>query len=174
MITFKFAALAGAAALMIGAAVVSVHAKDHGYDDEDYHRSPIERICSSKEDHPEPSQRFQERFAERLSLTDAQKASWKDLADTRAKARSDFKTSLCADKPDLSTLQGRLSFREKILENRLAAVKAENPKLLAFYNSLDASQKEKFDRFSKRRWHRHDDDDREGWHHRGHHHHDDD
>jgi hypothetical protein len=30
---------------------------------------------------------------------------------------------------------------------RLAALKAENPKLIAFDNSLDARQKEKFDRF---------------------------
>jgi len=166
MVTIKFAALTGAAALLIGAAVISVHAKDHGYDDEDFHRSPIERLCSSKDDHAGPSQRFQERFAERLALTDAQKASWKDLADTRAKARGDFKTSLCADKPDLSTLQGRLSFREKMLESRLAAVKAEGPKILAFYNSLDASQKEKFDRFSDRMHGRHHDrdDDREHHH----------
>ena len=33
---------------------------------------------------------------------------------------------------------------------RLAALKVENPKLLAFYKSLDADQKEKFDRFRDR------------------------
>jgi len=170
----KLAALAGAAALLIGAAAVSVHAKDHDRDDEDFHRSPIERMCSSTDDHHEMPQKFKDRFAERLSLTDAQKASWKDLADTRAKSREDFKKSLCADKPDLSTLPGRLSFREKMVESRLNSLKAEEPKLLAFYNSLDASQKEKFDRFADRMHDRHDhdrDDDRERPEH--HHHHDD-
>ena len=34
-----------------------------------------------------------------------------------------------------------------MLEARLAALKEENPKLLAFYKSLDAGQKEKFDDF---------------------------
>jgi hypothetical protein len=38
-----------------------------------------------------------------------------------------------------------------MLEARLAALKEENPKLLAFYKSLDADQKEKFDRFRGRR-----------------------
>jgi len=172
MATFKFAAIAGAA-LLIGAAVVGVHAKDHGRD-EDMRRSPIERMCSNTDDHHhDMRQKFQDRFAERLSLNDAQKASWKDIADTRAKARSDFKTSLCADKPDLATLPGRLTFRTKMLESRLAAVKAEEPKLLGFYNSLDASQKEKFDRVAERMHDRRDhEDDRERPEHH-HHHHDD-
>ncbi len=42
-------------------------------------------------------------------------------------------------------------FGQSFLEARLAALKAENPKLIAFYNSLDAHQKEKFDRFRERR-----------------------
>jgi len=38
-----------------------------------------------------------------------------------------------------------------LLEARLTALEAENPKLIAFYNSLDARQKAKSDRFRERR-----------------------
>ncbi len=56
-------------------------------------------------------------------------------------------TRLCATKPDLSTFEGRLGFHQSFLEDRLEAVKAENPKLIAFYKSLDAEQKAKFYKF---------------------------
>ena len=36
---------------------------------------------------------------------------------------------------------------------RLAALKAENPKLIAFDNSLDAKRKEKFDKSRERHGH---------------------
>jgi hypothetical protein len=38
-----------------------------------------------------------------------------------------------------------------MLKARLAALKVEHPKLLAFYKSLDADQKERFERFHSRR-----------------------
>jgi hypothetical protein len=63
-------------------------------------------------------------------------------------------TRLCASKPDLSSFEGRLVFHQAFLEDRLEAVKAENPKLIAFYKSLDADQKAKFDRFRERVAHR--------------------
>ena len=59
-------------------------------------------------------------------------------------------TRLCATKPDLSSSEGRLGFHQAFLEDRLKAVKAENPKLVAFYKSLDAGQKSKFDKFRER------------------------
>jgi hypothetical protein len=80
-----------------------------------------------------------------LQLNDTQKAAFKDLQDTRAKERADFKTSICANKPDLSSFPNRLAFREKMAQHRVDALKAETPKILAFYNSLDDKQKAAFD-----------------------------
>jgi LTXXQ motif family protein len=38
-----------------------------------------------------------------------------------------------------------LNFRQKMIEDQLETVKAINPKLIAFYNSLNPEQKNKFD-----------------------------
>lgn len=86
-----------------------------------------------------------DRIAKRLNLTDPQKAALKDLADASASANTAAKTSLCADKPNLSTTPGRMAFAEKIAETRLAGLKTVNPKLQAFYDSLDEKQKKAFD-----------------------------
>ena len=86
-----------------------------------------------------------DRLAKRLSLTDAQKAALKDLNDASASADASAKKSLCADKPDLSTTPGRMAFAERMAETRLAGLKAAEPKLKAFYDSLDAKQKKAFD-----------------------------
>jgi hypothetical protein len=114
----------------------------------------LERLCSEQGE-PAYQGKFAERLAEYLNLTDAQKAAFKDVQDTRAKSRSDWKASICASEPDLSSLEGRLAFRESRLEARLAAVKAEDPKLLAFYNTLDEGQKAKFDKIYGSREHHH-------------------
>jgi Spy/CpxP family protein refolding chaperone len=84
-------------------------------------------------------------LARRLKLTDPQKAALKDLADASASADTSAKTSLCADKPDLTTTPGRMAFSAKMAETRLAGLKAAEPKLQAFYDSLDAKQKKAFD-----------------------------
>ena len=86
-----------------------------------------------------------DRIAKRLNLTDPQKAALQDLVEASASANTSAKTSVCADKPDLSTTPGRMAFAEKIAETRLAGLKAVNPKLQAFYDSLDAKQKKAFD-----------------------------
>lgn len=104
----------------------------------------IDRMCSGelKDDRMAG---FMEKRAERmatiLQLNDAQKAALKDVEDARAKERADFKASICAKKPDLGSFAGRLAFREQMLQHRLDALKAETPKLLAFYNGLDDKQK---------------------------------
>jgi len=65
---------------------------------------------------------------------------------TRARNRSAYsKAKLCASKPDLSSFEGQFVYRSGISRARLDAVKAENPKLIAFYNSLDERQKRIFD-----------------------------
>ena len=84
-------------------------------------------------------------LARRLRLTDPQKAALKDLTDASASADTSAKKSLCADKPDLSTTPGRMAFAAKMAETRLAGLKAVEPKLQAFYDSLDAKQKKAFD-----------------------------
>ena len=86
-----------------------------------------------------------ERLARRLNLADPQKAMLKNLTDASASADASAKKSLCADKTDLSTTPGRMGFAEKMAETRLAGLKAVEPKLQAFYDSLDAEQKKAFD-----------------------------
>ena len=67
------------------------------------------------------------------------------MTEASATADAAAKKSLCADKPDLSTTPGRMAFAEKMAETRLAGLKAVEPKLQAFYDSLDAKQKKAFD-----------------------------
>jgi hypothetical protein len=67
------------------------------------------------------------------------------LADAFASADAAAKKSLCTEKPDLSTTPGRIAFAEKMAEIRLAGLKAIEPKLEAFYDTLDARQKRAFD-----------------------------
>jgi len=113
-------------------------------------RAPFERLCAERGG-PSHHAELAGRLAEYLDLNDAQKAAFKEFHDARKKSLEDAKTALCANKPDLSSFEARLVFGQTFLEARLTALKAENPKLIAFYNSLDAKQKEKFDRFRERR-----------------------
>jgi len=83
-----------------------------------------------------------DRLARRLNL---KKAALKDMIDASASADASAKKSLCADRPDLSTAPGRVAFAEKMAETRLAGLKAVEPRLQAFYDSLDAEQKKAFD-----------------------------
>ena len=101
----------------------------------------IRAICSSK---ATPAANT-DRLAKRLKLTEAQKLALRDLSDASASAETSARTSLCADKSDLSTTPGRMAFAEKMAETKLAGLKAVEPKLQAFYDSLDAKQKEAFD-----------------------------
>ena len=84
-------------------------------------------------------------WARRLKLTDPQKAALKNLIDASASAIASAKASLCAAKPDLSTTPGLVAFAEKTAEAKVASLKAVEPKLQAFYNSLDEKQKKAFD-----------------------------
>jgi|SRR5579863_763377 len=100
----------------------------------------LEHFCST-DSAKAPEGRLAETLASRLVLNDAQKAAFKDWQDARHSARDNMKAAVCADKPDASTLEGRLELHQKFLQARLEAMEAENPKLLAFYNTLDAKQK---------------------------------
>ena len=103
-------------------------------------RDMVSAVCSR-----EAAPAAGERLASRLSLTDVQKSALKDLADASASADASAKKSLCADKPDFSTTPGRIAFAEKMAETRLAGLRAVEPKLQAFYDSLDPEQKKAFD-----------------------------
>ena len=98
-------------------------------------------ICSSK---AKPAANI-DRLARRLNLTDPQKEALRDLTEASSSALASTKTALCADKADLSTTPARMAFAKKIAETNLAGLKAVEPKLQAFYDSLDAKQKKAFD-----------------------------
>ena len=104
----------------------------------------MEEMCSDQgksEEYAEMQAVMAARIGVRLKLTDAQK----DLQDTRAKARAGRLAAFCDSKPDLSSLDKRLAFRGAMLQRRVDMFKAVEPKLLAFYNSLDDKQKKQFE-----------------------------
>ena len=103
-------------------------------------RDMVSAVCSR-----EAAPAAGERLAGRLNLTDVQKSALKDVTDAFASANASAKKSLCTDKPDLSTTPGRMAFAERMAEIRLAGLKAIEPKLQAFYDTLDARQKRAFD-----------------------------
>ena len=103
-------------------------------------RDMVRAVCSR-----EAARAAGERLAGRLNLTDIQKSALKDMTDAFASANASAKESLRTDKPDLSTTPGRMAFAEKKAEIRLAGLKAIEPKLQAFYDTLDARQKRAFD-----------------------------
>ncbi len=86
-----------------------------------------------------------EHLATMLQLSPEQVAALKDVGESRMKAAKDFKASICAKKPDLSTFTGRLNFRVEMMQHRLDVFKAEAAKLTSFYNSLDDKQKSAFE-----------------------------
>jgi hypothetical protein len=96
-----------------------------------------EGICSGK---AAPADSL-DRLAKRLNLTDAQKASLKDLQDASAASAASAKTALCDAKPDLTTAPGRIAFSEKMAQAQVDGIKAIQPKLDAFYATLDDKQK---------------------------------
>ncbi len=86
-----------------------------------------------------------EHMSTMLELNPQQTATLKGVADSRIKDAKEFKASICAHKPDLSTFAGRLNFRVEMMQHRLDAFKAEAAQLASFYNSLDAKQKAAFE-----------------------------
>ncbi len=136
------------------------------------HESRFERMCADQGKDDARKAKFAEwqakradRIAERLKLTDAQKTAFKDLQDARAKQHADAKAALCANKPDLSTFEKKIEFRESMMQRRLDALKEMAPKIIAFRNTLDDKQKEDFDHIAKRMMG--DGEHRGGWGHHG-------
>jgi LTXXQ motif family protein len=100
-------------------------------------------------------------LTEQLKLTDPQKASLKDLQDTFVKAATDAK-ALCSESPDLGTVVGRLAFAEKRTETMLTLMKTVQPKLEAFYTSLDDTQRATFNQMEPHARFMHQDWNRDG------------
>jgi LTXXQ motif family protein len=101
----------------------------------------FEGMCSSKAAPGDDS----DRLAKRLNLTDAQKAALKDFIDASLASFTSTKTAVCETKPDLATAPGRLAFNEQMMQAQLDGLKAIEPKLQAFYDTLDDKQKHAFD-----------------------------
>ncbi len=110
----------------------------------------VEHFCSEETGKIEREGKMSEALAKHLKLNDAQKALLKDFEDARAHAFDAAKKRICGEKPDLSSFEARLNYHQRFLEDRLEMVKTENPKLIAFYNSLDAVQKAQFDKLRER------------------------
>jgi hypothetical protein len=127
--------------------------------------SRIERFCAKTAD-PARAERHLARLAERLHLTDAQKDLFKAVQDARAAARKTAADAICANKPDLKSFEGKLAFRQRLLESRLNAAKASDAKLVVFYNALDNGQKALFDDIRRHRRH-HWEHRQGGWEHGG-------
>ena len=121
-------------------------------DGEGAHRDWVERLCAKASD-PARQERHLARLAERLHLTDAQKDLFKAVQDARATARKPAIEAICANKPDLQSFEGKLAFRQHLLEARLDGMKASSAKLVAFYNALDNGQKAVFDEMRRQRRH---------------------
>jgi hypothetical protein len=100
------------------------------------------RLCNPTTP-PFPADKVAARLTETLKLTDTQKPALKDLTDSIGKAINDTK-SLCQEKPDMTSLPGRAAFAAKRMNVVAAAITSVQPKLEAFYNTLDDKQKAEF------------------------------
>ena len=86
-----------------------------------------------------------EHMATLLELNPQQTAALKEIGDSRLKGAKEFKASICAHKPDLSSFTARLDFRVQMMQHRLDAFKTEAAQLTSFYNGLNAKQKAAFE-----------------------------
>lgn len=129
------------AVILLGAASWQARAAEGGH-----HSTLFERLCA-KENNESRHRKIGERLAAHLKLTAAQQTAYNDFQEARLKSLDGAKSKLCAKEPDLSSFEERLNFSQNFMDARLEAMKAENPKLIAFYNSLDDKQKRKFDDF---------------------------
>jgi hypothetical protein len=100
----------------------------------------IAAICSSKATPAADTGRWRSDLVSPIPKSGAER-----LEDAFCVAEASARASLCADKMDLSTTPGRMAFAQKMAETKLAGLKAVEPKLQAFYDSLDAKQKKAFD-----------------------------
>jgi hypothetical protein len=90
------------------------------------------------------------RIESAIKLTDAQKEALKRLTEASAKAAETISAACAASVP--GNPGERLALMEKRTEASLQAIKLVRPAFDAFYASLDADQKARFDGLGPRRW----------------------
>ncbi len=108
----------------------------------------LDEMCSARNGHQGMGEEMRGRaqhMATMLELNPSQIATLKGIEDARMKGASEFRASICAQKPDLASFTGRLNFRVAMMQHRLDAFKDEAGRLSSFYNSLDAKQKAAFE-----------------------------
>ena len=133
-------------ALIVAIAVLATTSWQARAAKDGHHSTLFQRLCSKQNDETR-HRKIGERLAAHLKLSPTQQAAYNEFQEARVKSLNDAKDRLCAKEPDLSSFEERLIFSQSFLQARLDAMKAENPKLIAFHNSLDADQKRKFDSF---------------------------
>lgn len=107
-------------------------------------RAFFDRICKDSGQSAHHAQ-FVEWLQTRLQLNETQKEAFKSFQDARAASIAASQGKLCANDPHLSSFEGQVLFNQTLLESRVEAMKAENPKLITFYNTLSESQKTIFE-----------------------------
>jgi predicted nucleic acid-binding Zn-ribbon protein len=108
-------------------------------------KASFDRMCDAKQPASDGISQYIETLNKTLLLGDDQKKNLTDYRDAQAKALADSRSAICAQKPDLSSFEAALNFRQKMVEQQLDVLKTVNPKLLTFYNSLNGEQKARFD-----------------------------
>ncbi len=104
----------------------------------------LDRLCATDAKAGDRDAKAAAHLEKHLQLSAAQKSAFEDFQATRRKAEEEMKTKVCAQKPDVADFKARLELHRKYLEDRLAVLAAENPKLIAFYESLDDKQRALF------------------------------
>lgn len=107
----------------------------------------LERFCAM--DLGWATQRMADGVTARLNLTDAQKPALADLRATALQVGGEAK-KLCADRPDMSTVPGRLAAAQQGLGIANTAMTALKPKIEAFYATLNDEQKKQMDQMGPR------------------------
>lgn len=102
----------------------------------------LDRFCAA--DVGWVSQRMADGLTARLNLTDAQKPALAELRASAVRVAGEAK-KLCADRPDTSTVPGRLAAAERGLGVANQAMAELKPKVEAFYATLTDEQKKQFD-----------------------------
>lgn len=102
----------------------------------------LERFCAV--DLGWVTQRMADGVTMRLNLTDAQKPALADLRATALRVGGEAK-KLCANRPDLTTVPGRLAAAQQGLALANGALGELKPKIEAFYATLNDEQKKTFD-----------------------------
>ncbi len=131
--------------ILVSSGGVALARMDAGDQDKGSMKAAFDKMCAAKPQPADKDNTYVDTLTKSLLLGDDQKKKLLDYRDTQAKAIDDARSKVCNEKPDLTSFQASLDFRQKMLETQLDTLKSVNPKLIDFYNSLNSEQKAKFD-----------------------------